>query len=69
MVSTLRSRLVKVHALLLYLDSAAVPVGGVGVANTMVASVLERHSEIGLCRPRGFSPTEPLGTLPKGNGC
>jgi len=40
-------------ALLLWLGALALLVGGVGVANTMVISVLERRSEIGLRRSLG----------------
>jgi putative ABC transport system permease protein len=40
-------------ALLLGLGAVALLVGGIGVANTMVISVLERRSEIGLRRSQG----------------
>jgi putative ABC transport system permease protein len=40
-------------ALLLGLGAVALLVGGIGVANTMVISVLERRSEIGLRRSLG----------------
>ncbi len=41
------------NALLLGLGAVALLVGGIGVANTMVISVLERRSEIGLRRSLG----------------
>ncbi len=41
------------HGLLLGLGAVALLVGGIGVANTMVISVLERRSEIGLRRCLG----------------
>ena len=40
-------------ALLLGLGAVALLVGGIGVANTMVISVLERRAEIGLRRSLG----------------
>jgi putative ABC transport system permease protein len=44
--------------LLLGLGAVALLVGGIGVANTMVISVLERRAEIGLRRSQGA----PVGT-------
>jgi putative ABC transport system permease protein len=41
------------NALLLGLGAVALLVGGIGVANTMVISVLERRAEIGLRRSQG----------------
>jgi putative ABC transport system permease protein len=41
------------NGLLLGLDAVALLVGGVGVAKTMVISVLERRAEIGLRRSLG----------------
>jgi putative ABC transport system permease protein len=41
------------NSLLLGLGAVALLVGGIGVANTMVISVLERRAEIGLRRSRG----------------
>jgi putative ABC transport system permease protein len=43
------------NALLLALGAVALLVGGVGIANVMVISVLERRSEIGLRRALGAS--------------
>jgi putative ABC transport system permease protein len=45
-------------ALMLGLGAVALLVGGVGVANTMVISVLERRSEIGLRRALGATRAE-----------
>jgi putative ABC transport system permease protein len=42
-----------ISAVLLGLGAVALLVGGIGVANTMVISVLERRSEIGLRRSLG----------------
>jgi putative ABC transport system permease protein len=48
-------------ALLLGLGGVALLVGGVGVANTMVISVLERRSEIGLRRALGATRSQIRG--------
>ena len=49
-----------VTSLLLGLGAVALLVGGVGIANVMVISVLERRSEIGLRRALG-APRGPVG--------
>ena len=52
--------------LLLGLGAVALLVGGVGIANVMVISVLERRSEIGLypsMRAARLSPAEALRTV------
>ncbi|MFG1608849.1 ABC transporter permease [Actinoplanes sp. NPDC049265] len=48
-------------ALLLGLGAVALLVGGIGVANTMVISVLERRSEIGLRRSLGATRSQIRG--------
>lgn len=49
------------NALLLSLGSVSLLVGGIGVANTMVVSVLERRGEIGLRRSLGATRSDIRG--------